>query len=449
MGSAGPYPADPGADTGDFVRMDVVQSGQQDRDGDGSGTTTAAETTSVLEKKTIRRSVGIRAWARARPLFIRPETPDQHSPAAWRSFVPLLLVLCTAFATACQQLDENLASGPGILTAATSDAGTSSSLPPGSVAFSCDTVRSLSRASLVTNCAYCHQAPGNSTSVYATGLFNFILELDKITTLKSNVFTGVSYVAAGDPDKSLIYQRASNGTMPPAGITRRPGTSELALLRAWITNCVDGSSVGWPPAGTLPGDNAGGGGGTDADAAVVAPGCGDPGQPCCAAGVCNAGGCCVANLCRGNGLTCTALPTQPGAPPTVGLSGTCTNGSCETAAGVTCGNVNEPCCDLATCTASQSSCLMGMTTCSACGGTGQPCCKPNGCLDGQTCLNGGVGRIGTCGTCGGAGQPCCGAGMAAQQRCDPGLTCSSVPMMGNLCSSEGGDGGGVADGGAG
>jgi hypothetical protein len=64
-----------------------------------------------------------------------------------------------------------------------------------------------------------------------------------------------------------------------------------------------------------------------------------------------------------------------------------------------------------------------------------------------TCINGGVGRIGTGQTFGGMGQPCCGAGIAAQQTCDPGLTCSSVPMMGNLCSSDGVDGGGVADGG--
>jgi len=50
-------------------------------------------------------------------------------------------------------------------------------------------------------------------SVYATGQFNFILELDKITALKSNVFTGVSYIAAGRPENSLIYQRASNASM--------------------------------------------------------------------------------------------------------------------------------------------------------------------------------------------------------------------------------------------
>jgi hypothetical protein len=340
----------------------------------------------------------------------------------------------------CQELDANLASGLSSLT--TADGSTPVELGPGVVAVPCDTVRSVARGIVETNCAYCHQAPGNSGSVYATGQFNFILELDKITTLKSNVFTGVSYVATGDADHSLIYQRASNGTMPPTNVTQRPRMSEVALLRLWIAGCVDGSSVGWPPPGAQPQNDAGAGN-VDTDAAG---GCGDPGQVCCAANVCNAGGCCVGGQCRGNGLTCAAPPTQPGSPPMVGLSGTCTAGSCETVAGVSCGKVAEPCCDLSTCTASQSSCLMGMTTCAACGGTGQSCCKPNGCLEGRACINGGVGRIGTCQDCGGMGQPCCGAGVAAQQTCDPGFTCSSVPGMGNLCSSDASDGGG-ADGG--
>jgi hypothetical protein len=81
--------------------------------------------------------------------------------------------------------------------------------------------------------------------------------------------------------------------------------------------------------------------------------------------------------------------------------------------------------------------------CSQCGGTGNPCCKPNGCLDGRVCVNGGVGRTGTCQVCGGAGQPCCGFGVAAQQTCDgAGLTCTSVVGMGNLCLADVVDSGG-------
>jgi hypothetical protein len=358
-----------------------------------------------------------------------------------KHFVSLILALCAALA-ACQELDPNLASGLGGITptttSTTDDAAPPPTSPDGSdpdvLALSCDTARSLAHGVLETNCAYCHQAPGNSMSVYATGQFNFILELDKITTLKSNVFTGMSYVAAGQPENSLIYQRLATGAMPPMDITKRPDTSDLARLRVWITSCIDGSSSGWPPPGTQPMDDAG-----VPDDAEPGAGCGGPGQACCAANVCNVGGCCVGGLCRGNGLTCAAPPAQPGAPPVVGLAGTCTNGSCQTTTGTSCGKVNEPCCDLSTCTASQSSCLMGMTMCSACGGTGQPCCKPNGCLDGRACINGGVGRIGTCQTCGGMGEPCCGTGIAAQQTCNAGLSCSSVPGMGNLCSSDASD----------
>jgi hypothetical protein len=79
-----------------------------------------------------------------------------------------------------------------------------------------------------------------------------------------------------------------------------------------------------------------------------------------------------------------------------------------------------------------------MTMCSQCGGTGEPCCKPNACLDGRTCTNGGVGRVGTCQICGGLGQPCCGAGVAALQKCNGALGCVSVSGMGNVCLADGG-----------
>jgi len=375
----------------------------------------------------------------------QPHSNTRSSAPSERGVARSLLVLCFLL-TACQELDPNLTSGLGAVTPATHDdaasAPNSDASDPGTSALSCDMKRSQAHAVLESNCAYCHQAPRNNMSVYATGQFNFILELDKITKLKSNVFTGVSYVAAGNPESSLIYQRLATGAMPPMDITKRPNTSDLARLRVWITSCIDGSSSGWPPPGTQPTDDAGALG----DAAEPGAGCGSPGQACCAANVCNAGGCCVGGLCRGNGLTCAAPPVQPGAPPVVGLAGTCTNGSCQTSAGTSCGKVTEPCCDLSTCTASQSSCLMGMTMCSACGGTGQPCCKPNGCLDGRACLNGGVGHIGTCQVCGGIGQPCCGFGSAAQQTCDPGFNCASVPGMGNLCSDGSNDGGGPSGG---
>src|SRR5215471_8191264 len=161
----------------------------------------------------------------------------------------LVLVLCTLPATGCQELDPRLASGASVVSdtdSGTSTSGNGGSGPAGGDAVPCDVVRLAAHATLETYCAYCHQAPGNATSVYQ-GEFNFILELDKLTSLKSNVFSGMSFVAAGSPENSLVYQRISNGQMPPTNITLRPGASELAALRMWITSCIDGSSTGWRP----------------------------------------------------------------------------------------------------------------------------------------------------------------------------------------------------------
>jgi hypothetical protein len=82
------------------------------------------------------------------------------------------------------------------------------------------------------------------------------------------------------------------------------------------------------------------------------------------------------------------------------------------------------------------SCLANATTCSACGGTDQPCCKIGSsqvCVDGFTCVGGGVNRTGNCQACGASGQPCCGTGLAAQRTCDPGLRCLAVAGAGTVC----------------
>jgi hypothetical protein len=392
------------------------------------------------------RAVGIRPVTDR----LRAGRPPRGSITVWMQFIAIAAMVAVS---ACQELDPNLASGSGsgetevggarpgataVSVSPRTGAGgdmpgrSSDGGPPETAAAPCTTARAEARAILDTQCGYCHQAPDNARSVYATGQFNFILELDKITTLKSIVFS-MSYVAAGSPNASLIYQRTSNGTMPPLNIPQRPSAGDLAVLNRWITSCVDGSSTGWPAPRTtgLP-DDAGRG-----DDGEVVTACGVPGQRCCSANVCNGGGCCVGGLCRANGLTCAAPPAELGAPAMVGLAGTCKDGSCETAAGAACGKPSEPCCDLMTCTGAQSACFPGTTTCAACGDTGQSCCRPNACLDGRACINGGVGRIGTCQLCGAKGQACCGTGTVAMQTCDVGLTCGPVAGMGNLCSATG------------
>jgi hypothetical protein len=280
----------------------------------------------------------------------------------------------------------------------------------------CDATRSKARTILETNCAFCHEAPGNQAN------FDFILELDKLKTAVSS--TGQRFVVPGDPDQSRIYQRMSVGEMPPAGRMPRPSMADIEVIRQWIVSCFDGTG-GWdrPDAGA-------GGGAPDGGDAGPPPGCGDPGQPCCTANVCNDDGCCVFGQCRGNGQSCAAMGGG------LGLAGTCARGSCENGAGMACGNVDQPCCEASSCTASRVSCLAGMTTCSACGGASEPCCKIGSaqtCVDGYACVGGGVGRTGNCQLCGGTGQPCCGSGVASQKRCDPGLTCAPVLGMGDRC----------------
>src|SRR5579859_3823031 len=263
----------------------------------------------------------------------------------------------------------------------------------------CEMTRSAARDVLQNDCAGCHESPNKE------GNFDFILELDKLRTMVAS--TNVPFVTPGDTANSRIYQRISAGEMPPAGKMPRPSPADVMVIGQWITSCFDGTS-GWdrPDAGAP-------------DAMMEAgppPGCGDPGQPCCVANDCHNNGCCVFGQCRGAGQSCEGVGGG------LGLAGMCTNGSCQNTAGMTCGNVNQPCCDASSCTASRVSCLAGMTTCSACGGANQPCCKQGSgqeCIDGQACVGAGVNRTGNCHACGAMGGPCCGTGVAAQKKCDP------------------------------
>jgi hypothetical protein len=373
-----------------------------------------------------------------------------------------------SFATACQELDPNLASGNGVVAVdraqgGAGGAGGSSNASGGAGGVGntdpCVPVRAQAWEILNTNCAYCHQAPQNGNSIYK-GSFNFILQLDQISTLKSLNFPPPAngYIKVGDPDNSLIYFRIQSGQMPPTNISDpRPSTSDTALLRTWIANCASGAEGFAPPpdAGTSPGaGGTTGAGGVAGDASVAD--CGTPGQSCCAGNSCNAGGCCVGGTCHGHGTACSVPPPQPGQPPAFSLSGTCTFGSCQTAdGGLSCGSVGEPCCEANSCTATQSACLTGTDLsghvyqgdiCSACGATGQPCCTlpRNSCLPGRVCLNGGAQRVGSCGVCGGVGQPCCGSGTVVQQTCNHGLTCAVVGTS-NLCLTDGGIGNDGAD----
>jgi hypothetical protein len=354
-----------------------------------------------------------------------------------KTLLPLLFGLLAA---ACQRLDPNLASGK--LSGGRGTGGTAGDPSPtggtggdgsgGAGVSDCPTVRMQAYDILQTNCAFCHEAPGNPA--YYSGGFNFILDLAKLTSSaspQSSTTLTLKYVVKGSPATSYIFRRISENSMPPRDRTQRPTAGDIAVLDEWIANCIDDSTSpeGW------------GGSTTPADAGVDT---GPALDNCGPANVCPNGACCVFNQCRPNGTTCGSLPNPiPGQANLPGLPGICTSGSCQNAAGHSCGKPGEPCCDYQTCTASQSSCLpTDMTMCTACGGAGQPCCKPTNCLDGHACVGAVVGKVGTCQLCGALGQPCCGSGAVALRSCDGALTCVVDAVMGSRCSSgtDGGDG---------
>ena len=181
-----------------------------------------------------------------RPYFVLP------SPLSLLLWVAVSISLST---TSCQELDPNLTSGSASPDGSSGDAGGNLQLPQ-----SCDATRKLARAVLATNCAGCHQAPGNPASYQGT--FVFILDLPKLTTGAPSPSSPVGapryYVVKGDPSKSYIYQRlASNpASMPPAGRTQRPTAADLQVLNQWITSCIGDptSPGGWPsPEASPPG----------------------------------------------------------------------------------------------------------------------------------------------------------------------------------------------------
>ena len=103
--------------------------------------------------------------------------------------------------------------------------------------------------------------------------------------------------------------------------------------------------------GTTGGIGTGGTPGGTGTGGAAGPACGGSGQACCAANTCNGGGCCVGGMCVGAGMTCGNGNT----------TGTCTNGSCQNAAGTACGAIGQICCGAnggTTCTASGARCTL-------------------------------------------------------------------------------------------
>jgi hypothetical protein len=381
-------------------------------------------------------------WKTRSAVATKDATKITTKVATIRFSLSYLGLLCSLlFVASCQQLDPRLNAG-GVRAGSGGSGGAGNSGTGGDLASSsCNVDRMRAYAILQLNCASCHQDPAKLTSINAQGPFNFVLDLDKIVSDASPVQAGKHYVVKGDPNNSLLHQRYSlpgdRGGMPPAGVVQRPSEADLAVLDDWISRCIGDleSPAGWAPSG------AGEGTGDGGMLMVYTPACDDLHD-------CPNGGCCVFSQCVPNGNACGPLanPTA-GMQNLGGLPGVCNGGSCQKN-GASCGKVGETCCAFDLCTAPQSSCLLNdLTKCSQCGGTGEPCCKPNGCISGRTCLNGGVGRVGTCAVCGALGGPCCGTGVAAVQKCDLATTtCVNAPTDGGgggasaICVTCGGAG---------
>jgi hypothetical protein len=341
-----------------------------------------------------------------------------------RSALAWVLVLA-----GCQQLDTTASRGLGGRGHSaspsavqpddqpTADAGAPAAADPNRpVDDACDPVRSQARAIRETNCAPCHQAPAKEG--------NFYFVLDDELLAKAVSASGQRFIVPGAPDDSRLYRRIAAGEMPPRTRTQRPTPDEVALLRRWIASCM------MPGGGTAP--DAAPPASPDAGAAPdPADGCGKPGQLCCGANACDDGACCVLGQCRASGQACGS---EVGGM-LEGLPGMCAGGSCRNQ-GASCGGVGQPCCgESGSCTAPHAGCAMG-AVCQACGESGQPCCSNGGaatCVDGQSCSFTGFGRPSMCEPCGGDGQPCCGNGIAAQKKCNAGLTCRFVAGMGDHC----------------
>ena len=129
---------------------------------------------------------------------------------------------------------------------------------------------------LKRKCAGCHEGAPNVPGAPLT----FIMDPTLLATTPSTSqkFTGQPYLMPGNPEGSLIYQRAvlikdmplQSPLSPPSYLT----VSEASVLRQWISSCVDGASpsIGMTGAGGTgaggTGDGAESGGGNGGSAAA-------------------------------------------------------------------------------------------------------------------------------------------------------------------------------------
>jgi len=105
---------------------------------------------------------------------------------------------------------------------------------------------------LKTNCAICHDIGAASSGVPR---FDFVMDDDqlKVKTWDRMGQAPLRFLIPGDPDNSVIYERAAmKRDMPPIQADPqqpfypRITYSQASVLRQWILNCFEGGAVAAP-----------------------------------------------------------------------------------------------------------------------------------------------------------------------------------------------------------
>jgi len=123
----------------------------------------------------------------------------------------------------------------------------------------CEKTALDAHAILKANCGVCHDIGAASSGVPR---FDFLMDDDqlKAKTWERMGQPAVRFLIPGDPDNSVIYERAAiSRNMPPLQADPqqpfypRVTYSEASVLREWILNCFEGGPVAAPSTGSAGG----------------------------------------------------------------------------------------------------------------------------------------------------------------------------------------------------
>jgi hypothetical protein len=186
-----------------------------------------------------------------------------------------LVLLCAPLAAAAcfQPVDESATSGTieqinkpevpdfPVTTTFTPDipAGTLSdgtTTPTDQGASGCSVTNAQAMDVLTSSCAGCHTPDSDLSGVTGFDILDWTATKTTLASGQSYVGKTIRYLKPGAPEKSLIYVRIANHTMPkPPGSAadvqvRFPTASDVSLLNGWIKFCVGNDPM--PEIGSAP-----------------------------------------------------------------------------------------------------------------------------------------------------------------------------------------------------